>query len=121
VDDKSPNGTDVIADSLARDYGERVQVIHRPGKQGLRSAYLAGFRQALELKSDAIILMDADFSHDPAVLGNRQKGSIHAASRLAPDISKAVHLMTGGRSSEKVFPLSEIFMREASCVFLCGI
>jgi len=70
VDDNSPDGTGVIADRLAREYEGRVHVVHRPGKQGLRSAYLEGFRQALIWKPDAIVQMDADLSHDPAVFEN---------------------------------------------------
>jgi dolichol-phosphate mannosyltransferase len=64
VDDKSPDGTGRIADELAVN-DNRVSVLHRDGKLGLRSAYLDGFRRALEQQADAIVQMDADFSHDP--------------------------------------------------------
>lgn len=67
VDDNSPDGTGNIADELARQE-ERLQVMHRPGKLGLRSAYLNAFQQVLQEDTDAIVQMDADFSHDPAVL-----------------------------------------------------
>jgi dolichol-phosphate mannosyltransferase len=64
VDDNSPDGTGKIADELAgRD--SRVRVLHREGKLGLRSAYLEGFRRAIEEGADAVLQMDADFSHDP--------------------------------------------------------
>ncbi|HLQ66753.1 MAG TPA: polyprenol monophosphomannose synthase [Candidatus Limnocylindrales bacterium] len=64
VDDSSPDGTGAIADQVAaRD--PRVHVIHRPGKQGLGSAYVAGFRYALARDYDAVFEMDADFSHSP--------------------------------------------------------
>ena len=64
VDDKSPDGTGEIADELShRD--SRVHVIHREGKLGLRSAYLSGFRKALDAGANAVLQMDADFSHDP--------------------------------------------------------
>ena len=64
VDDKSPDGTGRIADELAvKD--NRVKVLHREGKLGLRSAYLDGFRLALDQGAEAILQMDADFSHDP--------------------------------------------------------
>ena len=67
VDDGSPDGTGAIADRLARqDPG--VQVLHREGKQGLGTAYIAGFRHALRMGADLILEMDADFSHDPNVL-----------------------------------------------------
>jgi dolichol-phosphate mannosyltransferase len=64
VDDNSPDGTGEIADeAAARD--PRVHVMHRPGKMGLGSAYVAGFRYALERDYEAIFEMDADFSHSP--------------------------------------------------------
>jgi dolichol-phosphate mannosyltransferase len=64
VDDNSPDGTGAIADQMAaRD--PRVHVLHRPGKAGLGSAYVAGFRYALARDYDAVLEMDADFSHSP--------------------------------------------------------
>lgn len=68
VDDNSPDGTGQIADDLSKEYLGRVDVLLRPGKQGLRSAYLEGFAKAFEGGSDVVVQMDADFSHDPAVL-----------------------------------------------------
>lgn len=68
VDDNSPDGTGRIADELSREYLGRVSVIHRAGKQGLRSAYLEGFKKVIEMGTQAVVQMDADFSHDPAVL-----------------------------------------------------
>jgi dolichol-phosphate mannosyltransferase len=65
VDDNSPDGTGEIADRLAEEDGN-VHVLHRPRKAGLGPAYLAGFRQALELGGDLVFEMDCDFSHDPA-------------------------------------------------------
>ena len=65
VDDNSPDGTGEIADRLARESGGRVEVIHRAGKLGLGTAYIAGFEQALAGKADLICTMDADFSHNP--------------------------------------------------------
>src|SRR5512133_1110528 len=66
VDDNSPDGTGRMADELAVAYPGRVTVLHRPGKLGLRSAYLNGFQKVLEGDSQAIVQMDADFSHDPS-------------------------------------------------------
>ncbi len=65
VDDNSPDGTGHIADDLARNE-KRMHVIHRPGKLGVRSAYMTGFRYALDDGAAAVGQMDADFSHDPA-------------------------------------------------------
>ncbi len=64
VDDNSPDGTGQIADELTKQYDE-VHVIHRPGKLGLGTAYVAGFKLALSLPTDCIVTMDADFSHHP--------------------------------------------------------
>ncbi len=64
VDDHSPDGTGRIADELAV-ADPRVQVLHRAGKQGLGTAYIAGFRYALARGYERIVEMDADFSHRP--------------------------------------------------------
>jgi dolichol-phosphate mannosyltransferase len=67
VDDSSPDGTGQIADRLAAEL-DPVRVLHRPGKQGLGRAYLAGFGVALENGAELVLEMDSDFSHDPADL-----------------------------------------------------
>jgi dolichol-phosphate mannosyltransferase len=64
VDDNSPDGTGELADEMsARD--ERIQVLHRSGKLGLGTAYIAGFKWALERDYDLVFEMDSDFSHNP--------------------------------------------------------
>jgi dolichol-phosphate mannosyltransferase len=68
VDDGSPDGTGELADGLAARFPGRMEVIHRTGKGGLGSAYVAGFGRALALAPDLIAQMDADLSHDPADL-----------------------------------------------------
>jgi dolichol-phosphate mannosyltransferase len=67
VDDSSPDGTGEIADRLAA-ADDDVEVLHRPLKEGIGPAYVAGFRRALAGGADLIAQMDADFSHDPADL-----------------------------------------------------
>jgi dolichol-phosphate mannosyltransferase len=69
IDDASPDGTGAVADEIAA-ASDRVHVIHREGKLGLGTAYLAGFRWGLERGYDCLLEMDADFSHDPAHLGS---------------------------------------------------
>ncbi len=64
VDDGSPDGTGDLADSLAAE-NRRIKVLHRPAKEGLGKAYLAGFRQALEEGYERIFETDCDFSHAP--------------------------------------------------------
>lgn len=67
VDDASPDGTGRLADDLAA-ADARVGVLHRPGKLGLGTAYVEGFRRALAEGAEAVVEMDADLSHDPADL-----------------------------------------------------
>jgi dolichol-phosphate mannosyltransferase len=64
VDDDSPDGTGEIADRMAAE-DEEVEVLHRPVKQGIGPAYVAGFRRALSAGAELIVQMDADFSHEP--------------------------------------------------------
>lgn len=64
VDDNSPDGTGEIADSLSKE-SESISVIHRKGKMGIGTAYVAGFKKALKGGADYIISMDADLSHNP--------------------------------------------------------
>lgn len=67
VDDASPDGTGAVADELAAE-DPRTTVLHRPGKLGLGTAYVDGFRRALDLGYDVVVEMDADLSHDPKYL-----------------------------------------------------
>jgi len=86
VDDSSPDGTGELAEQLARDE-PRIRVRHRPGKEGLGRAYLDGFRVALDGGASSLIQMDADWSHDPAVL----------PSLLAPIVEDRADLVIGSR------------------------
>lgn len=81
VDDASPDGTGELADRLAGDQ-PRMDVLHRPGKQGLGRAYADGFDHALAAGAEVVIEMDADFSHDPADLP-RLVASIAGGAELA--------------------------------------
>jgi len=64
VDDGSPDGTGAIVDAMAAE-NPRIHALHREGKLGLGTAYVAGFRWALKRDYDLIFEMDADFSHNP--------------------------------------------------------
>ena len=67
VDDNSPDGTGKLVDDMARE-NDRINVLHRPAKLGLGSAYVAGFKYAVKQDVDCVFEMDADFSHDPAMV-----------------------------------------------------
>lgn len=85
VDDNSPDGTGQLADAWAEKTGGRVRVVHRPGKLGLGTAYIAGFKHALSIDADRVMTMDADFSHNP---------------RYIPDmieLSRRKHVVIGSR------------------------
>lgn len=65
IDDGSPDGTADIVKTLMAEYTERVHIVERAGKQGLGTAYIAGFKWAIAHGYDYIFEMDADFSHNP--------------------------------------------------------
>jgi dolichol-phosphate mannosyltransferase len=77
VDDNSPDGTGQLADQISAE-DARVHTMHRTGKLGLGTAYIAGFKYAIEHKYDAAFEMDADFSHDPKYLPDFLKAIEHA-------------------------------------------
>ena len=88
VDDASPDGTGELADRLARG-SDRIAVLHRPRKEGLGPAYLAGFTWALARPYKRVIEMDCDFSHDPAdlprlVAESRRGADLVIGSRYIP-------------------------------------
>ena len=66
IDDGSPDGTaDIVKRLIANDFPDKLHIIERSGKQGLGTAYITGFKWAIENKYDYIFEMDADFSHNP--------------------------------------------------------
>ncbi len=88
VDDDSPDGTGAIAERVGAELG-RIQVLHRMRKEGLGAAYRHGFRVALDAGHDVVVQMDADFSHDPAVLpvlltALRDGAEVAVGSRYVP-------------------------------------
>ncbi len=89
VDDNSPDGTGKLVDEIAAARPGLVHIIHRPGKMGLGTAYIAGFKKALnELDATRIMTMDADFSHNPrfipAMIELSQKKHVVIGSRYVP-------------------------------------
>jgi len=111
VDDNSPDGTGQIAEELAQAQPGRLHVLHRPGKRGLGTAYVAGFQQALADGADYIIEMDADFSHPPAtipqMLAAMAEYDVAVGSRYAP----------GGRLDEHWSPWRRLLSWWANSVY----
>ena len=91
VDDNSPDGTGRIADGLAARH-ESVAVLHRPGKQGLGRAYVAGFAHALAHGAERVMEMDSDFSHDPRDIPRL----VHEAKRGADLVLGSRYIPGGG-------------------------
>ncbi|MBE6309928.1 MAG: polyprenol monophosphomannose synthase [Bacteroidales bacterium] len=90
IDDNSPDGTAaIVEDIITRE--PRVHILKRPGKQGLGTAYIAGFKWAIEQKYDYIIEMDADFSHNPNDLIPLRK----ACAEEGADMSIGSRYITG--------------------------
>src|SRR5688572_10561229 len=90
VDDASPDGTGAIADRIAAT-DPAVQVLHRPGKEGLGRAYVAGFEHALAAGAEFVVEMDADFSHAPADVPR-----LLAAARAGADLALGSRYVPGG-------------------------
>lgn len=109
VDDHSPDGTGEIADKLAAKNPQQVFVIHRAGKLGLGTAYLAGFRDGLATGAARLMTMDADFSHHPRfipdiVRASREKYDLVIGSRYvrggdAPDFPMRRRLLSSGANT----------------------
>lgn len=91
VDDGSPDGTAGMAEAVGAELGG-VEVMRRPGKSGLGSAYRDGFRHGLDSGYEALVEMDADLSHDPATLPR-----LIEAVEAGADLAIGTRYMPGGR------------------------
>jgi len=90
VEDNSPDGTGEIVKTLQKEYSERLHLLERKGKLGLGTAYIAGFKWALEHDYDYIFEMDCDFSHDPDDLEN-----LYEAAKNGADIAIGSRYISG--------------------------
>jgi dolichol-phosphate mannosyltransferase len=113
IDDNSPDGTGAIADELAR---ERpwLHVLHRPGKEGLGRAYLAGFRWALARDYAYVLEMDCDFSHDPEAVPSLLGAAIGGA-----DVVLGSRYVAGGGVSD--WGLSRRLISAGGCLYARSI
>jgi dolichol-phosphate mannosyltransferase len=113
VDDNSPDGTGRIADDLTAAH-ERVSVLHRPGKQGLGRAYIAGFEHALAHGAERVMEMDSDFSHDPADIPR-----LVEATRNGADLALGSRYIEGGGVEN--WGLSRRFVSRGGCLYAQAI
>lgn len=103
IDDGSPDGTAAIVKEQQAHYPARLHLIERAGKQGLGTAYIAGFRWSLERGYDYIFEMDADFSHNPDDLLR-----LLAAARAGGDVVVGARYIRGGKVVN--WPLKRLMM-----------
>jgi len=113
VDDASPDGTGGVVDAIAAN-NDRVHVIHREGKLGLGTAYIAGFSWALERKYDLVFEMDADFSHNPELLPEFLQSIKEADVVLGSRYQ-------GGRVNVVNWPMSRLFLSYAANIYARAI
>ena len=111
VDDGSPDGTaDIIREKIT-EYGSRVNLVERSGKLGLGTAYIAGFKWALERGYDEIFEMDCDFSHNPDDL-----------LRLASRLESGADVVVGSRYVKGMnvvnWPLSRILISYGASLYV---
>jgi len=113
VDDASPDATGRVVDAIAAN-NPRVHILHREGKLGLGTAYIAGFRWALERKYDLVFEMDADFSHNPERLPEFLEAVKEADLVLGSRYQ-------GGRVNVVNWPMSRLFLSYAANIYARAI
>lgn len=104
VDDGSPDGTALIVKNLQKEFGKKLHLLERKGKLGLGTAYIAGFKYAIENKFDYIFEMDCDFSHNPDDLINL----FNACDKQGADLSIGSRYVKGGKVVN--WPIDRILM-----------
>lgn len=90
IEDGSPDGTSTIVKTLQTEFPDRLHMIERKGKLGLGTAYITGFKYAIEKKYDFVFEMDADFSHNPADLNK-----LYKACQEGADVAIGSRYVTG--------------------------
>lgn len=110
VDDGSPDGTATIVKTLQHEFTDRLYILERKGKLGLGTAYIAGFKWALERAYEFIFEMDADFSHDPEDL-NR----LYDACRNGADMVVGSRYTKGGKVVN--WPWDRIFISKGGALY----
>jgi len=111
VDDGSPDGTAEIVKTLQQEYAGKLHLMERIGKQGLGTAYLAGFRWALDRDYEFIFEMDCDFSHNPDDLVR-----LLEACQNGADVSVGSRYVNGGKVEN--WPMGRILMSYFASVYV---
>ena len=119
VDDGSPDGTAQIVDRLRAEYPDRVGLLRRAGKLGLGTAYLAGFRLALESGFRFICEMDADFSHNPDDLVRLVQACQPRPSGQGADVAVGSRYIDGLRVLN--WPLSRLMLSYSAGMYTRAI
>jgi dolichol-phosphate mannosyltransferase len=109
IDDGSPDGTGELADRLAAELGF-VDVLHRPHKEGLGPAYIAGFRHVLETDAELVLEMDCDFSHDP-----RDVPRLIEAAEAGADVVLGSRYVAGG--GVRNWGLARLFISRGASIY----
>lgn len=112
VDDGSPDGTGQLVKEQQRQYPDRLFLLERSGKLGLGTAYIAGFRYALEKGYDYIFEMDADFSHNPKDLLRLR----HACAEEGAGVSVGSRYVRGGKVQN--WPWDRIFLSYGASIYV---
>lgn len=110
VDDGSPDGTADIVKELQQHFTEQLHLAQRPGKQGLGTAYIFGFKWALERGYEYIFEMDADFSHNPEDLLK-----LHEACTKGADVAVGSRYVRGGKVVN--WPWDRIFISQGGALY----
>lgn len=110
VDDGSPDGTAAIVKGMQNTYPTQLHILERKGKLGLGTAYIAGFKWALQRSYEYIFEMDADFSHDPDDLVR-----LHAACAAGADVVVGSRYTSGGKVVN--WPMDRILISKGGALY----
>ena len=114
IDDGSPDGTAAIVKKLQQEFPDRLFMVERSGKQGLGTAYICGFKWAIERKYDLIFEMDADFSHNPNDLPR-----LYAACERGADVAIGSRYCNGVNVVN--WPLGRVLMSYMASVYVRAV
>lgn len=110
VDDGSPDGTAAIVKSLQDEFPLQLHILERSGKQGLGTAYITGFKWALDKGYEYIFEMDADFSHNPDDLIR-----LYDACKSGADLAVGSRYIRGGKVMN--WPADRVFISKGASIY----